>query len=376
MPDTLYLDHNASTPVRAEVVEAMARALRDFGANPSSAHSAGQRVRAAIERAREQTAALVNARPDEVVFVSGGTEGDHLAIVGSAWAQRARGQHVAFAAIEHHAVHGAADVLERLGWHHSTLPSDANGSFNPNPSTSASTLSVTTSASTPTGNYTLTGASGRSDLRSDDGTETKADVSITASRSALVKFLTTHSPREPHTEGIEITGTASAVRKFLNLADSALVAARIASTALHNDPDVFSLDIDGNDYYVAQALFDAGLRPKILVVEYNSVFGPERSATIEYSENFDFTSAHPTQLYYGVSIAGWRACLSKRGYRFVTVERNGVNAFFVDAALFEADFLDGLKGLAFAENHYQLMKFRVPSEEQFSLISSMRFVPI
>jgi len=154
------------------------------------------------------------------------------------------------------------------------------------------------------------------------------------------------------------------------------VAARIASTALHNDPDVFSLDIDGNDYYVAQALFDAGLRPKILVVEYNSVFGPERSATIEYSENFDFTSAHPTQLYYGVSIAGWRACLSKRGYRFVTVERNGVNAFFVDAALFEADFLDGLKGLAFAENHYQLMKFRVPSEEQFSLISSMRFVPI
>lgn len=127
MPGTIYLDHNASTPVRPEVAEAMQQALRDLGANPSSAHREGQRVRAALDRAREQAAALVNARPDEVVFVSGGTEGDHLAIVGSAWAQRERGQKVACAAIEHHAVHGALEVLERLGWTHSTLPCDANG---------------------------------------------------------------------------------------------------------------------------------------------------------------------------------------------------------------------------------------------------------
>lgn len=124
---SIYFDHNASTPVRPEVAEAMQQALRDLGANPSSAHSEGQRVRAAVERARAQAAVLVGAEPRQVVFVSGGTEGDHLAIVGSAWAQRERGQHVAYAAIEHHAVHGAADVLERLGWHHSVLPSDANG---------------------------------------------------------------------------------------------------------------------------------------------------------------------------------------------------------------------------------------------------------
>jgi len=124
---SIYFDHNASTPVRPEVAEAMQQALRDLGANPSSAHSEGQRVRAAVEHARAQAAALVGAEPRQVVFVSGGTEGDHLAIVGSAWAQRERGQHVAYAAIEHHAVHGAADVLERLGWHHSVLPSDANG---------------------------------------------------------------------------------------------------------------------------------------------------------------------------------------------------------------------------------------------------------
>jgi len=124
---SIYFDHNASTPVRPEVAEAMQQALRDLGANPSSAHREGQRVRAAVEHARGQAAALVGAAPSEVVFVSGGTEGDHLAIVGSAWAQRGRGQHVALAAIEHHAVHGAAEVLERLGWHHSVLPSDRNG---------------------------------------------------------------------------------------------------------------------------------------------------------------------------------------------------------------------------------------------------------
>ena len=131
MPESLYLDHNASTPVRPEVAEAMQQALRDLGANPSSAHREGQRVRAALERARALTASLVGAAESELVFVSGGTEGDHLAIVGSAWAQRERGKHVACAAIEHHAVHGALEVLERLGWQHSILPCDANGMTGP-----------------------------------------------------------------------------------------------------------------------------------------------------------------------------------------------------------------------------------------------------
>jgi DNA-binding HxlR family transcriptional regulator len=66
-----------------------------------------------------------------------------------------------------------------------------------------------------TGNYMLTGANGHWDLRSDGGTETTTDVSIAATRSALVKFLTTHPPRESHAEGVEITGTPSAVRRFL-----------------------------------------------------------------------------------------------------------------------------------------------------------------
>jgi len=153
-------------------------------------------------------------------------------------------------------------------------------------------------------------------------------------------------------------------------------AAQLASLALHEDPDVFSLDIDGNDYYVAQALLDAGVRPKILVVEYNAVFGPQRSATIEYRKDFDFTRAHPTQLYYGVSIAGWRSFLGKRGFRFVTVDRNGVNAFFVNPKHFDAEFLDGVRSLPFAENRHQLMKFRVPSDQQFARIAHEKFVVI
>jgi hypothetical protein len=146
--------------------------------------------------------------------------------------------------------------------------------------------------------------------------------------------------------------------------------------ALHGDPDVFSLDIDGNDYYIAKALMDAGFRPKIFAVEYNSVYGPERSTTIEYKDDFSIQNAHPSELYYGVSISAWRKFFNDRGYRFVTVDRNGVNAFFIDPACFDAQFVGGVQGLEFAENRYQLMKFRKTSEEQFHLISDRTFVSI
>jgi cysteine desulfurase len=112
----IYFDHNASTPVRPEAAEAMREALANLHANPSSAHREGQRVRVAVERARAKVAALVGATPDEVIFTSGGTEADHLALIGAAWAIEKRGRRVALSAIEHHAVHGAAQVLERLGW--------------------------------------------------------------------------------------------------------------------------------------------------------------------------------------------------------------------------------------------------------------------
>ena len=152
--------------------------------------------------------------------------------------------------------------------------------------------------------------------------------------------------------------------------------AGLATRALYPDPDVCSLDIDGNDYTIAEALLAAGLRPKIWVVEYNSTFGPERRVTIDYDDAFDFTAAHPSQLYYGVSIAGWRACLERHGYRFVSVERNGVNAFFADPACFAPGFLEGVEGLAWAENRFQLHKFREPWHEQIKRIAGLPLVEI
>src|SRR5437867_4915858 len=107
-----YFDHNASTPVRPEVVDAMRDALETLHGNPSSAHRDGQRARAAIERAREQVAALVGAEPRAVVFTSGGTEGDLLAIVGGARALESRGRRIAISAVEHRAVPGAAERSE------------------------------------------------------------------------------------------------------------------------------------------------------------------------------------------------------------------------------------------------------------------------
>lgn len=150
----------------------------------------------------------------------------------------------------------------------------------------------------------------------------------------------------------------------------------LKSLALHSDPDVFSLDIDGVDYYVAKAVFDAGFRPKIFVVEYNSVFGPDKSMTVPYKEDFLFGREHPTRLYYGVSLAAWRKFFGNLGYRFVAVDSKGVNAFFVDPQFFDAKFLNELNGLSFAENLYQLRKFKGPYQEQFKLIAGQRFVDV
>ena len=150
----------------------------------------------------------------------------------------------------------------------------------------------------------------------------------------------------------------------------------IKAIAAHHDPDVFSLDIDGNDYYIAQAILNGGFRPKIFVVEYNSVFGAERSMTIEYQPAFVFSKAHPTHLYYGVSISGWRKFFESYGYRFITVDRNGVNGFFVDPKFFDKSFLDEVRGLTFAENQSQYKKFRKLSEDQFSLIADQKFITI
>lgn len=143
-----------------------------------------------------------------------------------------------------------------------------------------------------------------------------------------------------------------------------------------DNPDVFSLDIDGNDYYIAKAIFEEGFRPKIFVVEYNSVFGLDLSVTIEYQKYFVYTKAHQTHLYYGVSISGWKKFFEMYGYRFITVDTNGVNAFFADINCFDIDFLDNIGGINFAENIHQYNKFSMTSDKQFKFIRDMKLVDI
>ncbi|WP_141324579.1 cysteine desulfurase family protein [Myxococcus sp. AB025B] len=122
----LYLDHNATTPVDPEVVEAMLPYLREHFGNPSSGHAYGRRAHAALEEARCKVAALIGARPDEVLFTSGGTEANNLAIRGTAEA-RADRRHLLTSVIEHPATKLPCDALEWRGWRVTWLPVDAQG---------------------------------------------------------------------------------------------------------------------------------------------------------------------------------------------------------------------------------------------------------
>jgi cysteine desulfurase len=124
---SVYLDNAATTPVRPEVLEAMWPFFSQVAGNPSSVHSAGALAREAVERARETVAGVLGCRPGEVVFTSGGTEADNLAVIGVARALRARGNHVITTRIEHHAVLHACEQLEREGFRVTYLPVSPDG---------------------------------------------------------------------------------------------------------------------------------------------------------------------------------------------------------------------------------------------------------
>jgi cysteine desulfurase len=128
--DPVYLDYNATTPLLAEVVEAMLPYLREHPGNPSSSHVFGQRARAAVDTAREQVAALLACEPDEIVFTSGGTEANNLAIRGVTEALGRTGTLVT-SVVEHPAVAAPCAWLERQGWKVVRLPVDAEGRVSP-----------------------------------------------------------------------------------------------------------------------------------------------------------------------------------------------------------------------------------------------------
>lgn len=127
--DPVYLDHAAATPVRPEVLEAMLPFLNATWGNPSSSHRFGRAAKAGLEQGKREVAEALGVDPNQVIFTSGGTEADNLAVIGAALAARAQGRsmHVVTSAIEHKAVLAAAHAVVQLGGQETILPVDSDG---------------------------------------------------------------------------------------------------------------------------------------------------------------------------------------------------------------------------------------------------------
>jgi cysteine desulfurase len=149
----IYFDHNATTPVAPEVAEAMSRVLtEDFG-NASSVHHFGQRAKARLDEARSEVGTLIGAEPAEIVFTSGGTEADNLALRGAAEALEPTGRrHLIASGIEHEAVLVTLKALARRGWTTTLLPVDATGIVSPDALAAALTDQTAIVAGVPANN--------------------------------------------------------------------------------------------------------------------------------------------------------------------------------------------------------------------------------
>ena len=128
----IYFDHNATTPPAPEVTDAVARTMADIFGNASSVHHFGQQAKAVLDDARSAVAALIHGEPGEIVFTSGGTEADNLALRGAAEAAESTGRrHLVATAIEHEAILNTLRALARRGWQTTLIPVDASGIVSP-----------------------------------------------------------------------------------------------------------------------------------------------------------------------------------------------------------------------------------------------------
>lgn len=126
----IYLDHSATTPPSDEVIALMQTVMTQNWGNPSSIHEWGNRAAMVLERSRIQVAHLINAPPESIIFTSGGTEADNLAIMGVA-RQYSQPQHLIISAVEHSAISEPAKLLEQSGWQITRLPVDSRGRIHP-----------------------------------------------------------------------------------------------------------------------------------------------------------------------------------------------------------------------------------------------------
>ena len=127
----VYLDNSATTRVDPQVFETMKPYFCEFYGNPNSLHEWGREARVAVDKAREQVAGLINAEPKDIIFTGGGSEGDNLAIKGTAWTLRNKGKHIITSAIEHHALLNTVKWLGRMGYDFTILPVDKYGFVDP-----------------------------------------------------------------------------------------------------------------------------------------------------------------------------------------------------------------------------------------------------
>jgi cysteine desulfurase len=125
--DRIYLDHAATSPVHPDVVERMIPFMTEVFGNPSSIHYFGRKSRQAVDEARTVVAKSIGAKESEIIFTSGGTEADNIALIGTAMANRHRGRHIITTMIEHHAVLRACEYLEKQGFEVTYLPVDEKG---------------------------------------------------------------------------------------------------------------------------------------------------------------------------------------------------------------------------------------------------------
>ncbi|MBC2094852.1 cysteine desulfurase [Listeria welshimeri] len=127
MENRIYLDHAATSPIHPEVIQTMLGAITNTYGNPSSIHYAGREARKALDGARHNIAENIHAEEKEIIFTSGGTEGDNLALIGTALAHKENGKHIITSQIEHHAVLKTCEYLETQGFEVTYLPVNAHG---------------------------------------------------------------------------------------------------------------------------------------------------------------------------------------------------------------------------------------------------------